>query len=93
MASWRFESTDKNKLQVTEWSIQASSVLPHKQAIGGTDCSKAATFELPHNYNRIQFTWAAARNPQLYSLTIKEATGDMDCMQASFGLSIKTGYR
>jgi len=38
-------------------------------------------------------TRTAARKTHLGSLTIKEATGDMGCMQASFGLSIKTGYR
>ena len=115
MASWWFESTDKNRLQVI-WS-GAFKPFPYslttKQAIGGTDCSKEASFDFltiiteynwhgllhailiwtPSPLKRLEVRLTAARKPHLGSLTIKEATGDMGCMQASFRLSIKTGYR
>ena len=89
MVSWRFESTDKNGIEVT-WSAEFKPLpysLTTKQAIGGTDCSKDASLGLPHNYNRIQLTWAATRNPHLDSLTIKKTRGDTDCStQNSSGL-------
>jgi hypothetical protein len=39
----------------------------------------------PSQLKRLQVTWTACKT-HLDSLTIKGATGDMDCMQASFGL-------
>jgi len=51
MVSWRFESTDKNGIEVT-WSAEFKPLpysLTTKQAIGGTDCSKDASLGLPHN--------------------------------------------
>ena len=92
MASWRFESTDKNRLQVTESGV--FKPLPYslttKQAIGGADCSKEASFGLPHNYNRIQLTCAACK-PRLDS-QLKQVIGDMDCSAlASSGLPHKPG--
>lgn len=73
MASWCFESTDKNRVQVI-WRGAFKPPpysLTTKKDIGGTDRSKEASFGLPHNYNRIQLTWAAARNPHCTTSPVK----------------------
>jgi len=54
-------------------------------------CKQSSFYYL--SSKKLQVTRNTARKPRLGSLTIKEATGDMGCMQASFGLSIKTDYR